>query len=203
MARKLHWEKIYRERSPLEVSWYQTHPSLSIELIHNTGISKDAAVIDIGGGASMLVDRLLDEEFSDLSVMDISAAAIDHAKNRLGERADSVKWYEADITRFIPPARFDLWHDRAVFHFLTDEEDRRRYSAVLRDTVAPGGHIIIATFAMDGPKRCSGLDIVQYDAESICPEVGGEYELVEVQNETHHTPAGMEQRFIYFRFTRK
>ena len=201
-SRKLHWEQIYNTKPPTEVSWYQTYPSLSIKLINATGIKKEENIIDVGGGASLLVDYLLDSSFTKLAVLDISHAAIKLAKHRLGKRANNVEWFEADVTEFQSPHKFELWHDRAVFHFLTDEEDRKRYMRVLKDTMTPSGHLIIATFAIDGPKKCSGLDVVRYDAKSLSAQVGSEFELLEEIDETHMTPANVEQKFTYFRFKR-
>ncbi len=198
-ARKTHWEQVYQQKSPLDVSWYQTQPSMSLKLIQATGIEKHQQIIDVGGGASILVDYLLKAGFSHLAVLDISAQSLQHAKTRLGENASDIEWYESDVTTFQPPHPYELWHDRAVFHFLTNAEDRKRYVQVLKQALVPNGHLIIATFAIGGPKKCSGLDIVQYDAESLCAELGDEFELLDVQNETHTTPNNAEQKFTYFR----
>lgn len=166
-------------------------------------MGKDAGVIDVGGGASVLVDFLLDAGFSKLAVLDISAAALEHARRRLGKRADSVEWLEADVTTFQPARQFGLWHDRAVFHFLTDEVDRQKYVQALKRTLTLGGQVVIATFALDGPPKCSGLEVARYDAASICAELGAEFRLVEQASETHTTPWETEQKFGYFRFARK
>jgi len=198
--RKKHWESVYQSKSPHEVSWYQQDPVLSLRLIRDTGLALDAPVIDIGGGASRLVDKLCESGYSHVSVLDISANALAYAKHRLAEKANEVQWYEADVTHFKPPHRFALWHDRAVFHFLTSREDRERYIAVLKQALVPDGHLIIMTFAIDGPVKCSGLDIVQYDAEKMTAELGAGFELVETGNEVHLTPAGNPQKFTYFRF---
>lgn len=199
MSKKEHWEQVYHKRSPLEVSWYQAEPKLSLELIATTGLSPDAAIIDVGGGASTLVDALLQRQYQKLAVLDISGTALAHARARLGDQADSVEWFEADITRFKPPHAFDLWHDRAVFHFLTEADDRRHYVTSLKNTLNPGGHLIIATFAIGGPTQCSGLDIVQYDAGKLLEELGTDFQLIEERSETHKTPAAAEQKFTYFR----
>jgi SAM-dependent methyltransferase len=197
---KQHWENVYRNKSPLEVSWYQQEPVLSLSLIARTQLPPDAPIIDVGGGSSTLVDKLYDEAYIDISVLDISGSALTHAKNRLANKADKVHWYETDVTRFKPPRKFALWHDRAVFHFLTNRADRESYINVLKQALEPRGHLIIMTFAIDGPCKCSGLDIVQYDAEKLIAELGPDFELVETGHEMHHTPAGNQQKFAYFHF---
>lgn len=202
-ARKEHWEAVYRNKSPLEVSWYQKAPTLSLQLIRNSGITLDEPIIDVGGGASILVDRLHDAGYSNLSVLDLSSTALGHAQNRLGNQAKSVTWYETDITQFTPPTPFSLWHDRAVFHFLTSTEDRKRYIEALTQGLKPGGHLIIAAFAIGGPTRCSNLEIVQYDAEKMSKVLGEEFELIEEQQEQHQTPAEKEQLFGYFHWIRR
>jgi len=200
--RKEHWENVYRDKSPLEVSWFQGNPVLSLRLISETRIALDAPVIDIGGGASLLVDRLCENGYTDIGILDVSASALAHTKDRLADKACGVQWYEADVTGFKPPKQFALWHDRAVFHFLTSEADRNSYVSVLKKTLEPGGHLIIMTFAIDGPLKCSGLDIVQYDADKMKAALGSGFELVETGHETHSTPAGSQQKFAYFRFSR-
>ncbi len=201
--RKSHWEKVYGDKVPLEVSWYQKEPSLSLSLIRHTRIAYDAPIIDVGGGASVLVDYLCDEGYSNVAVLDISAKAVAYAQERLGDIAAGVEWYEEDVTRFKPTRLYSVWHDRAVFHFLTDESDRRDYVKVLTNTLKPGGHLIIAAFAIGGPIKCSGLDIVQYDASKLMAELGEGFELVEEREEVHTTPAEKQQKFTYFRFVRK
>lgn len=198
--RKDHWEKVYRDKSPLAVSWYQREPGLSLSLIARAGLPPDAPIIDIGGGASTLVDRLCDAGYTDVSVLDVSAGALAHSKSRLGRKGNAVHWYEEDVTCFKPPRRFALWHDRAVFHFLTGSVDRKNYIDVLKQALEPGGHLVMLTFAIDGPVKCSGLDIVQYDADKLSAELGGDFELVETGQEVHVTPAGNQQKFAYFRF---
>jgi trans-aconitate methyltransferase len=200
MNRKTHWEDIYRDKSPLEVSWFQREPALSLQLITNTGFSTDAAIIDIGGGASILVDRLLERGYQHLAVLDISGTALNHSKQRLGSTAAHVEWLESDITTFAPSHPFDIWHDRAVFHFLTEAGDRKRYVETLKQTLRPGGNLILAAFAIGGPTHCSGLDIVQYDAEKLAAELGDGFTLAEQLSETHVTPAKVPQQFAYFRF---
>lgn len=203
MSRKEHWNQVYAAKPADEVSWFQTHPATSLRLIAASGVAKDAGLIDVGGGASVLVDRLVEGGFAPLAVVDLSAAALDHARRRLGERARQVEWMEADITSFVPPRRFGLWHDRAVFHFLTAKTDRQKYVAALRRTLAAAGQVIIATFAADGPVRCSGLEVVRYDAPALGAELGPEFELLEEVAETHVTPWNTEQKFAYFRLARK
>ncbi len=200
MDKKAHWEGVYGNKSPLEVSWYQAEPGLSLQLIHRTNLPKGAPMIDIGGGASMLVDRLYEQGHRNLAVLDISAQALDCAKARLGSKANDVDWFEADVTSFIAPRQFNLWHDRAVFHFLTEASDRKKYVATLKRTLRPDGHLIIAAFAIGGPQKCSGLDIVQYDAEKLSAELGEGFSLEEEASEVHITPANREQKFAYFRF---
>jgi len=203
MDRKQHWETVYSNKSPLEVSWYQREPQLSLELIAETGVARQSPVIDVGGGASVLVDRLLDAGYADLTVLDISGQALHHAQQRLGARADRVTWLEADITAFDPPRAYAVWHDRAVFHFLTDADDRRRYVGCLRRALPPGGHLILAAFAIGGPRQCSNLDIVQYDAGKLGAELGTGFRLIRQRDELHDTPSGKQQQFSYFCYRRE
>ena len=200
-ARKEHWENVYLNKSPLEVSWYQHEPTLSLSLIARAAAALDSPIIDVGGGASTLVDELCDRGYHNISVLDVSASALTHAKNRLAHKAAAVHWYEEDVTRFKPPQRFALWHDRAVFHFLTAKTDRSRYVEVLEQALEPGGHFIIMAFAVGGPLHCSGLDIVQYDVDKLKAELGAGFELVETGHEIHKTPLGGQQKFAYFHFT--
>lgn len=199
---KEHWEQVYRTKATNDVSWYQARPEVSLKLIEACGVGKDQAIVDVGGGASVLVDFLLGAGFTRLAVLDISGAALEHARQRLGARAGQVEWVEADVTRFDPARRFDLWHDRAVFHFLTDKADRERYVEALKRSLSAEGRVIIATFALDGPSRCSGLEVARYDARLICAELGSEFKLVEEVGDIHLTPWSTEQRFGYFRFRR-
>lgn len=202
MNRTEHWNQVYQTKASDDVSWYQTEPATSLKLIEATGVGKGASIIDVGSGASVLVDFLLDAGFTKLAVLDIAASALRHAKQRLGAKAGSVEWFEADVTAFSPPHRFNLWHDRAVFHFLTDKADRQKYVQTLKRTLTPDGHVIIGTFAIDGPAKCSGLDVARYNAPGICAELGGEFHFIEQLNETHVTPWNTEQKFSYFRFAR-
>ena len=163
--RKSHWEGVYATRQPTEVSWFQPVPEKSLHLIRATGVKCGQAIIDAGGGASTLVDNLLAEGFTDLSVLDISANALLKSQERLGDKAGKVTWIEADVTMFVPSRRYDLWHDRAVFHFLTEAADRDRYIDVVRGALKSGGNFVLATFGPQGPLRCSGLDICRYGVE--------------------------------------
>ena len=194
----MHWERIYRTRDVHEVSWFQEHSTQSIELIKKTGISLGAKIIDVGGGASTLVDDLLDQRYSEITVLGIWGTALRRSENRLGRRASLVTWLELDITRAeLAPNFYDVWHDRAVFHFLTNETDRAQYVRAVRRSVKTGGHIIVASFGLGGPEKCSGLNVVRYSAESMHGESGNDFELVDATTEVHHTPFGNEQQFIY------
>jgi 2-polyprenyl-3-methyl-5-hydroxy-6-metoxy-1,4-benzoquinol methylase len=198
MNTKTHWEHIYETKSPDQVSWYQEHAKFSLQYIQNTGILKTDQIIDIGGGASSLVDDLLTTGFQNISILDVSRTALQVARERLGPRAASVTWIEADITQAqLPHQTYDVWHDRAVFHFLTEASDRQRYIDNVRHAVRKGGHVIVATFAPDGPDHCSGLEVVRYSPESLHNEFGDGFEVVDSTHETHHTPFGTEQKFIY------
>lgn len=198
MENKTHWEKIYHTKDSAQVSWYQLHPRLSLRYIQSTGVGHGAHIIDIGGGASTLVDHLLDDGFQHVTVLDISLEALQIAQRRLGQRDVLVTWLEADITQAdLSHHVYDVWHDRAVFHFLTQQEERQRYINTVKEAVKPGGHIIISTFASDGPDHCSGLDVSRYDPQSLHNEFGEHFELLDSTHEEHHTPFGTEQKFIY------
>ena len=198
---KTHWEEIYQSKKPTEVSWYQTHLEKSLELIRRTGVSKEGSIIDIGGGSSTLIDDLLDSGFKHVAVLDVSSEALNSAEARLGKRAHEVTWIEADITQpSLPQETYDLWHDRALFHFLTSPDDRRKYVSQLSHALKRGGHAIISTFSINGPTRCSGLEIVRYSPKTMHQELGVNFILVESQTEKHQTPFGTEQEFIYCLF---
>lgn len=198
MQDKSHWESVYTHKAADAVSWYQPHADSSLALIRQTGIAADAAIIDVGGGASTLVDDLLAAHYSDLTVLDISAAALDVARHRLGGAASAVHWLEADITQVdFPEHRFALWHDRAVFHFLTDAADRARYLNAVGRAVKPGGFVVVGTFAEDGPEQCSGLPVRRYSADTLHDEFGAQFELLGKAEENHHTPFGTVQKFLY------
>lgn len=196
--RKQHWEQVYSDKMPAEVSWFQARPTLSLACIRDCMPDTRAAIIDVGGGASRLVDHLLEHGYSNLAVLDISAGAIAETQKRLGSRADRVEWFVDDITTFEAPRKYHLWHDRAVFHFLTHADDRVKYVQTLNRTLEPGGDVIIATFAIGGPQKCSGLDIEQYDEQKIQKVLGDDFELRDVKHELHRTPRNDEQAFIYF-----
>lgn len=195
--RQQHWEDVYQGKEVSEVSWYQEYPSTSLQLIEQTGIAADAPLIDVGGGASVLVDNLLMKGFERVAVLDISSSALECARQRLGEKAEQVEWLVSDVTRLQPPHSFALWHDRAVFHFLTDESDRQRYLDVLKSSLQEGGFLILATFALDGPEKCSGLTIERYDIDKMQKVLGESFILIDGRREIHVTPSGMEQRFSY------
>lgn len=196
---KDHWSAVYARKPAEALSWYQRHAELSLRLIRDTGVGRDARIIDVGGGASTLVDDLLDAGYTNVSVLDVSPSALAAARERLGDaRARRVDWIEADITNApLPADTFDVWHDRAVFHFLIDERDRAAYvDAVLR-SVKSGGHVIVATFAEDGPERCSGLPVVRYRPDALHAEFGEAFTLLAHEREAHHTPGGIVQQFVY------
>jgi SAM-dependent methyltransferase len=193
-----HWEKIYRTKAPDAVSWYRSHLDRSIELIESAAPGRSARIIDIGGGESTLVDDLLGRGYPNLTVMDISQTALDVTRARLGEPGKGVQWVCADITRADLPAQaYDVWHDRAVFHFLVQQEQRNAYVRLAVRAVKPGGHIIVSTFGPEGPTKCSGLDAVRYDAESLHGEFGKRFRLVQSSKELHQTPFGTTQQFLY------
>jgi len=195
---KAYWEKVYKSRASNSVSWFQEHADLSVNLIKATGAGRDAAIIDVGGGASTLVDDLLEIGYTDLTVLDLSATALSGARKRLGKKAANVQWIEADITKAeLPAHHFDIWHDRAVFHFLTSPEDRAAYVQAVFRSVKPGGHVIVATFAEDGPDRCSGLPVMRYSADELHAEFGENFSLLRHEKEAHHTPSGETQQFVY------
>jgi len=198
MAEQEHWEALYGQTAAHRVSWYRPHLERSIAFIEGAGISKQAAIIDVGGGTSTLVDDLLDRGYSDVTVLDISSTAVAAARQRLGSRASGVSWIVADITRFeLPEHHFEFWHDRAVFHFLLDADARRRYVSAVRRGLKPGGHIVVATFGPHGPDRCSGLEVMHYSAEGLYAEFGYPFEKVSSDEEVHKTPWGSEQEFVY------
>ena len=201
MSQQEHWEDIYRRKSTDQVSWYRPHLELSLKFIENARLSRDAAIIDVGGGASTFVDDLIAQGYSDITVLDISATAVTRAKNRLGASADLIQWVVGDITLVeLPEHRYAFWHDRAVFHFLRDAEARRRYIAAVRRGLRPHGHILVAAFGPEGPERCSGLDIVRYSAEGLHAEFGDLFTKVASKTEIHTTPWGTEQEFVYCYF---
>jgi SAM-dependent methyltransferase len=204
MNRQGHWDAVYRSKSESEVSWYQPHLERSLRLIQNCGVGTGGRLIDVGGGASTLVDDLLEAGFLQITVLDVSELSLDGVRSRLGSRASSVNWIIGDVlTVDLPAAHYDLWHDRAVFHFLTSEDDRASYVRRLRESLRPHGQLVIATFGPDGPKQCSGLDVLRYSAESLRSELGSQFQLVATEAELHRTPSGGKQSFIYCRFRRQ
>lgn len=201
MSTRQHWDRIYGTKPADRVSWYSQHLEASLELIERTCPRERAAIIDVGGGASTLADDLLARGYQNLTVLDISQTAIDITRKRLGADADRVHWRVGDITRTdFQPAHFDLWHDRAVFHFLTDPAHRGAYVLAVLDAVKPGGHVILSTFGPEGPTKCSGLDVVRYDAASLLAEFDWRLQLLDSFTQQHRTPFGTTQQFLYCLF---
>ncbi len=201
MDTQTHWDKIYTEKAPDQVSWYRPHLETSLALIEQAGAGVSASIIDIGAGESTLVDDLLARGYSDLTVLDISEAAIAASRKRLGDAAERVRWLVADITQAeLEPSACDVWHDRAVFHFLTAAADRRAYVRQVVRAVRRGGHIIVSAFGPEGPTRCSGLDVVRYDAESLQAQFGANFRLISSSRHLHETPFGTTQQFLYCHF---
>ena len=198
--RKQHWERIYSEKDEQETSWFQPRPETSPGLIAATGEPPAAPLIDVGGGTSRLVDHLLEQGWQNLSVLDISGTALEHSRKRLGEQAEKVNWIEADLLEGEPGGPYRIWHDRAVFHFLTEPADRQRYLQRPTAALEPGGHLIIATFGPEGPEACSGLPVQRYSPQSLTTTLGPAFQLEETREEQHHTPAGKVQSFVYCRF---
>ena len=198
MSSQGHWERIYTEKSPEAVSWYRPHLEKSLSLRELLAPGKSAAIIDVGGGESTLVDDLLVREYENITVLDISQAAIEASRRRLGLVSDRISWFVADVTKIeLDASAYDVWHDRAVFHFLTAERDRVAYVRQVAQAVRRGGHVIVSTFGPEGPMKCSGLDVVRYDAESLHQEFGGHFQLLDSSEELHHTPFGTVQQFLY------
>jgi len=195
--RRQHWESVYGNKAVDEVSWFQQHAASSLRLIKDCA-DANAHIIDVGGGASVLVDGLLDAGYRNLTVLDLAESALAASLKRLGARAQSVQWIAGDITQVeLPAAHYDVWHDRAVFHFLTDPADRARYVAQVLKSVKPGGHVIVAAFGSGGPLQCSGLDVVRYTPDGLHAEFGAPFRLLGHETEIHHTPTGKEQEFVY------
>jgi len=195
---KTHWDKIYTTQAPESVSWYRAHLETSLALIERAAASRSANIVDIGGGESTLVDDLLLRGYKNLTVLDVSQTAIEVTKRRMGPAADQVRWLVGDILEIgLEPHAYDLWHDRAVFHFLTTQKDRIAYVRQVARAVKPGGHVIVSTFGPEGPTKCSGLEVMRYDADSLHDEFGGSFRLVESSKELHQTPSGRTQQFLY------
>ncbi|MGH9402254.1 MAG: class I SAM-dependent methyltransferase [Terriglobia bacterium] len=199
MNRQQHWESIYASKSDGDLSWTQPEPRLSLSLIEE--VCPRGRIVDVGGGTSSLATRLLDAGYT-VAVLDISEAALSHARMRVGSRGDEVRWIAADVTASPDLGTFDVWHDRAVFHFLTGPADRAAYVARMARTVSQGGHVVIATFALDGPEKCSGLEVCRYDGRTLADTVGKEFSLLKSERELHLTPPGKVQPFQYSLFRR-
>ena len=198
MDERKHWNQVYERRAPDQVSWYRPHLEQSLSLIEQARLPADAAIIDVGGGASTLVDDLLDRGHTSITVLDISMRAMVTARERLGARAASVSWLTGDVTRLkLPKQEFHFWHDRAVFHFLRQEQARARYVAAVRHALKPGGHVVVATFGPAGPERCSGLEVERYSADEIHGQFGRAFRKLSSFTEIHQTPGGVEQEFVY------
>lgn len=203
MNQRDHWNSIYTKNPAEKVGWYKPHLDLSLKWIREIGVPKDAAVIDIGGGASTLVDDLLDEGYKFLTVLDISEKALLLNKTRLGDRADQISWIEGDINSIdLPANQYDLWHDRAVFHFLTTSEKQILYKANLKKALRPGGHLIIGTFSPEAPPTCSGLPVQRYSADDLQEVLGDQFELIRCEKSLHITPGGVEQMYLYGAFVK-
>lgn len=198
-----HWENVYATKGEDQVSWFQETPAPSLELIELVGAVGSSGIIDIGGGASRLADWLVAKGYEDVTVLDLSAAALASARSRMGDRADRVTWIAADVTAWEPSRTYDVWHDRAAFHFLTEPNDKIAYVARLRRALRPGGHAIIGTFAPDGPERCSGLVVSRYDADSLATTLGQGFELIDARRHEHTTPWGATQKFQFSTFRRQ
>jgi len=202
-ASRNHWENVYAGKSENQVSWFQETPALSLELIGLAGAVKNSGIVDIGGGASRLADSLVAQGYEDVTVLDLSAAALAAARARMGDKAGRVKWITADVTGWEPQRAYDIWHDRAAFHFLNARGDQAAYVARLRRALRPGGHAIIGTFAPDGPERCSGLLVSRYDAAALAATLGEGFELTDTRRHEHVTPWGAVQKFQFSTFRRK
>lgn len=201
MDRRSHWDSIYIARPTTSLAWYQPHLRLSLELLQGLGLPQDSPIIDIGGGDCTLVDDLIDLGYTNLTVLDVSGQALARSRERLAERAAQVTWLEVDVTLVdLPPAAFRAWHDRAVFHFLSDPLERGLYILALRKSLAPGGYLILASFALDGPQQCSDLPVIRYSPETLAAELGPHFKLLTSAGEIHRTPWGSEQRFQYSLF---
>jgi cyclopropane fatty-acyl-phospholipid synthase-like methyltransferase len=200
--RQAHWQEVYKQKGEYQVSWFQDRPAISLQLIEATGVKPSSAIIDIGGGASRLVDALIEKRYRNVTVLDLSESAVSIAKVRLGDAAAMASWIIADVTEWEPQRRYDLWHDRAAFHFLTEASDRAAYTDRLRSALLPGGQAIIGTFASDGPERCSGLPVVRYDAAQLSTTLGSSFVLLDMRSDDHKTPWGAIQHFQFSVFRR-
>jgi hypothetical protein len=192
-----HWDQVYSTKRDTEVSWYQAHPEHSLELVRSVAPSFSASILDVGGGASRLVDELVGLGYSNLTVLDVSHFALDRSKARLGRKSDDVSWIVADVTQWKPVRAWDVWHDRAVFHFLTTTEDQNAYITALEAATKTGSSAIISTFALDGPDRCSGLPVQRYSPATLAARIGSRFQMISQSSEAHTTPSGTTQRFSY------
>jgi ubiquinone/menaquinone biosynthesis C-methylase UbiE len=198
---KSHWEAVYRVKAADQVSWFQSEARISLDLIRQAAAGPSDPIIDVGGGASTLIDGLVRAGYREVTVLDLSMTALEQSKKRLGEAASQVTWIEGDVLEFLLPAgRYAIWHDRAVFHFLTSAADRRRYVTQLRSALRPGGQVILATFSSEGPERCSGLPVMRYDIEDLDRELGSGFRRLSEESEEHRTPSGAGQAFTYGRW---
>ena len=203
MTQKKHWEKVYSDKPSEKLGWYKPHLQTSLTWIKELGLGADAPIIDVGGGASTLVDDLLDAGYRSITVLDMSEKALSSARARLGKKADLVTWLNGDITSAdLPAHQYRLWHDRAAFHFLTELDQQRKYRDKVLKALNPGGHLIIGTFAPEAPPKCSGLPVQRYSQDQLRNTLGGEFELVRHQKEQHITPSGVEQMYLYCHFHR-
>ena len=197
-----HWDGVYQRKRPTEVSWYEPSPATSMAFIHASKLRSSDPIIDVGGGASLLVDELLRQGYTDLTVLEISGTALQTVRSRLGEHSTGVQLVQADVLRFEPTRRYALRHDRAVFHFLVEAVDRKRYIAALRRGLREDGQMVIATFGLQGPEKCSGLPVRRYDSATLAAELGNEFALADSALVLHRTPSGVEQQLLYCRFQR-
>lgn len=202
MSSREHWERVYRDRVPELLTWYQAEPVLSLSLVVASGADSDAVIVDVGGGSSRLVDHLLERGYANVAVLDVSATALEFARDRLAERADEAVFIEGDVLEHSFSSMIDVWHDRAVFHFLTEPADQARYRERLEESVAIAGHVVIATFGLDGPERCSGLQVQRYGPDTLSRALGTSFEPVTFDTEMHITPTGATQAFLYGHFQR-
>jgi 2-polyprenyl-3-methyl-5-hydroxy-6-metoxy-1,4-benzoquinol methylase len=203
MSSRTHWQQVYEQRKPPELSWWEPTPQASLDLIKNTSLASDAAILDVGGGASKLAGELLNHGYSDITVADLASKAMEEAQAELGERAEAIRWVETDVSNHDFGRQYDLWHDRAFFHFLVTAEDRHAYVAALRRALRPGGHVIVATFGPDGPTKCSGLPVARYGPDDLAEVLGDGFEPLSGRLTMHNTPSGTRQQFLYAHLRRK
>ena len=201
--RAAHWDRVYTTKQPTALSWYEPEPTHSLELIAASGQPASGSIIDVGGGMSSLGPSLVGLGYSDVSVADISAAALDRARTQIGPAGEDITWIDADVRTHDFQRRYDLWHDRAVFHFMVEPGDRDAYLATLHRSLCPGGHLILATFGPNGPEQCSGLPTTRYGAPRLAATLGPDYELLSAELDTHQTPSGVTQQFLYTHFQRR